>query len=470
MTSLNAVLLTIFAFGIGCAIGRLRGGSWAGISSAQFRRPGLLVLGLTTVFVLNLIGPAFPLLWAIVGTLAFAVFGLRNLQLSGMIIMLIGLLMNTAPLLSNGAVPVSELALISVGEVDESGRAQIDGLRESTDTATAFAAFGDVIPVPVVNSVVSIGDIVMLVALADIATNLFLRARRRDELDDAGVTFASDADVEVDRDGDARPAILSPLSLGVSSRPAHAAHRRPRRKAAPSTHVPAHAKQSDFFDLTDPDTVIVLDGADGYVESGVAKSKVPDVAPPVEEIIPGKVEMPKTEIILPEEADQPTPAHAKAKPKTATPAAQPEKPAPESPAAQSNEPAQGERSSRSDLESKVATSTGSVDNKTAAPNHAINSATPAAQPDEPALRERSSRSDQVGRRGTSSGSLDNKAEFADRRPIIDLTVSPTDDQLQEFLRRRAEADAALLARTSPGPRRRRGRAPRRSAEVADLAR
>ena len=55
----------------------------------------------------------------------------------------------------------------------------------------------------------------------------------------------------------------------------------------------------------------------------------------------------------------------------------------------------------------------------------------------------------------------------DRRPIIDLTSSPTDEQLQEFLRRRAEADAEYLRRqNAPGPRRR-GRAPQ-AAKVADV--
>ncbi len=422
-----AVLLTIFAITIGCAIGRIRGGKLSGVNLARFHRPGVLVLALTTMLVLNLIGPAFPLLWALIGTFALFFFGFRNLQLSGMIVLLIGLLMNTAPLLANGAVPVSELALISVGDVDDSGLAVIDGLRESTDTATAFAAFGDVIPVPIFNTVVSIGDLIMLVALADIMTNLFLRSRRREDLDSGGVTFESDETTTTE----SRPAVLSPLSLGVSNRPAHAAHRRPRRKAAPSTHVPAHAKQSDFFDLTDPETVIVLDGAEAYVESGVAKNKIPEVDQPIATTVPtaspehhdvavedrvskdpvaeepaaDNAAAPKTENILPDEQVAPAAADA------AVPALF-DADADEEPEAEDHAPA-----------------------------HAVE-ATP----------------ERVDK------------EIADRRPIIDLTVSPTDEQLQEFLRRRAEADAELLARTSPGPRRRRGRAPRRRAEVAEAAR
>ena len=69
---------------------------------------------------------------------------------------------------------------------------------------------------------------------------------------------------------------------------------------------------------------------------------------------------------------------------------------------------------------------------------------------------------------TSSVSLDKNK--VDRRPIIDLTVSPTDDQLKEFLRRRAEADREFAERTTPGPRRRRGRSPRANEKVAEVSR
>ncbi len=60
-------------------------------------------------------------------------------------------------------------------------------------------------------------------------------------------------------------------------------------------------------------------------------------------------------------------------------------------------------------------------------------------------------------------------DLTDRRPIIDLTVSPTDEQLTEFLRRRAEADRRLAQAAEQSPsraplrrRRRPGRARTRS--------
>ena len=219
----------------------MRGGTWSGVVSTRVRRPGLLVFGVFTMLVINLIGPAFPLLWAIVGSIALLWFVLKNLQVTGMIVLLIGMLMNLVPLVFNGATPVSDLALVSVGQVNDAGQADITGLRESTDTASTFSAFGDVVPVPLFNTVVSIGDLIMLVALADIITNLMLRARQRENADSAAIESVG---VEPETENEVI-AIESPLSRSVKNRPAHAAHRRPRRKSAPSNHVPAHAKNPD---------------------------------------------------------------------------------------------------------------------------------------------------------------------------------------------------------------------------------
>lgn len=337
------MLLSICAFGLGCLVGRLRGGRWAGVAETRLHAKGFLIAGITTALVLTLIGPAFAIGWLLLGYACFFTFGIKNLQITGMIVLLIGLLMNTAPALANGAVPVSERALLSVGETTASGIAVIEGVRESTKTATSFTAFGDVVPVPLVNVVISLGDLVMLVAIADIATNLMLRARRR-KPDDAGVTYSTDKPEPETRDNakaqNQRIPVLSPLSRGFTSRPAHALHRRPRLRATGhSAHAPEHA-----VDPAPGEPVIVLTDDVAYVEQPPAPT-----GPPVEQI-------------------------------------------------------------------DVVAETNAID----------------------------------------------------RRPIIDLTTSPTDEQLCEFLRRRAAADAQLmaLAPPSPGHRRHRGRLRRKKPVIS----
>jgi hypothetical protein len=335
------VLLSIVAFGVGCLVGRLRGGRWQGVTSTTLHATGALVAGVTTTHVLAFISPAFAIGWLLVGYACYFVFGLRNLQITGMIVLLIGLSLNIAPALANGAIPVSELALVSVGAVLDSGAPIIEGARESTDTATSLSSLGDVVPVPLFNVAVSLGDLVMLIALADIAANLMLRGRTR-ELDDAGVTYTSKAETTP---GSHRIPVLSPLSQAFTSRPAHAAHRRPRlRAASQSTHEPAHAAPS----AAEP--VIVLDGPHAYVEQPPA---------PIAPLTP----------LLDTDA-----------------------------------------SNGIDL--------------------------------------------------TKSG---------DQRPIIDLTISPSDLQLCEFLRRRASADEQMSEMSPPSPGHRRGRLRRQRSELAETS-
>ena len=350
------MLLSICAFGLGCLIGRLRGGRWRGVSETRLHAKGALVFAITTVLVLNLIGPAFPIGWLLVGYACFFAFGVSNLQITGMIVLLIGLFMNLAPALANGAVPVSELALQSVGETNTAGFATIDGVRESSNTATSLSSLGDVVPVPLFNVVISLGDLVMLMAVADIAANLMLRARTRTP-DDGGVSFKTALDTD-SPPAPHRVPILSPLSRSFTSRPAHAAHRRPRLRAAKHpAHAPAHAAIPDApseLNVTSrnendapQETVIVLDEAQAYIEQ-----PPPPTAPHVDEAEISIISTPST-----------------SRPK------------------------------------------------------------------------------------------DINLGNTDQRPIIDLTNSPSDEQLSEFLRRRASADKQLtrLAPPSPGHRRNRGR-------------
>ena len=330
------MLLSILAFATGSAIGVARGGSWLGVTSARLHGKGFLVMGIAATLVLNILSPSLPMFWLLLSIVGFAGFAIANLAMTGMIVLLIGMSLNILPIIANGSVPVSEAALQSVGVVDESGAARIDGPRESTEVAGSLAFLGDVVPVPIVDKVVSLGDLIMLVAIADIATNLFLRRRRTEA---SGVT---ESERSFQGHGADEPALdLSDDIVGAG--PAHAA---PGRR---------------LFSAPLP--------------------KVRPVRLPV-----GRLHRPS--------AESGTPRHA----------------ATDRPDSVPTEPA----------------------------------VTPVDVPPE-------------------------MLDLTDRRPIIDLTVSPTDEQLAEFLRRRAEADSQLgqLAPPSPGHRRYRSRVRRRRGELAD---
>jgi hypothetical protein len=322
------VLLAILSLLTGAAIGRIRGGRLAGIIDARIKAKGLLVAGIGATLILNVLEPSIPMFWLTIAMLSFLGFAAANLTLTGMIVLSIGMVLNLLPVLANGAVPVSELALQSVGVVDDAGTAIVDGPRASTATATRLAFLGDVIPVPIVNRVVSIGDLIVLVALADLVMNLLLRARVRTP-DDLGVTYTTDDDV-IDLTDDEEPR-RGPAHAAAGGKVRHATLRR----------TPAHAK--------------------------LPHGETPDLRPPP---IPASDHSPAN----------PTPQVAV-------------------PDANGNE----------------------------------------------------------------------VIDLTDRRPIIDLTVSPTDEQLTEFLRRRAEADRRLTTLAPPSPGHRRNRIRGRRAHHRELA-
>ncbi len=384
------MLLTLFAIIVGSLIGRIRGGRWSGVTEARLEATPLLVVAISTILVQAVLDPIFPFLWSLVSTLCLIGFFAKNRHLTGATVLIIGAVLNLFPLLLNGATPVSELALLSVGDVDPFGFPEIDGARESSTTAGRLRFLGDAIPVPLFGTVVSIGDLIILVGLGDIFTNLLLTKRERElEFDEAGVTFATEPN---DSATDVRVPILSPLETGDRQQSV----RGQRQKAAPNSHVPAHAASEDVIDLTEAQPA----SSSGHIPAHAAE--------------PIAVELRDEPLVVDlEVAEAPAlGAHADASP---TPS----------------------------LDARRAEALANAANQALA-------VTPTASPT-PAV--------------DVTPEIIDLTDPNDPRPIIDLTNSPTDAQMAEFLRRRKSADRDHYRVAVRPPGQRRGRAPARNSVV-----
>ena len=432
------MLLTIFALLIGLAIGRARGGHFRSLGELRLNQAGLLAIGITAALVQAVIGPSLPVLWMLVAYGALILFGIRNLQLTGIIVAMIGIVMNLVTVIANGSVPVSERALRSVGEIDGAGQPIIEGIRESTETATSFDLFADIVPVPIFGVVVSLGDLIILVALADITMHVMLRYRER-EPDPAGFSYSESqkvaetttnetasaitADTGQDVAGreDAPISILSPTSAAFKNRPAHALHRRPRLTPLASLHIPAHAKPKGETNPPPP--------SKDQVPLGAQRDAVP------------VVDLPETVIIKPEAASE---------------------------APKNYEPA---HAADAELGANAQTAPSVLDedaiivlNNPDVEHGYIETAS--KDPEPPAVVAPSAPAPAPPKVTQPEPQF---IDGVDPRPIIDLTNSPTDEQLFEFLRRRNKADqelaeekataAQLTARHRLTRPRRRGRNP-----------
>ena len=115
-----ALLTTLVALGIGAGLGLRTDGSVA----AMLRwKPALAIVApvaLAVQFALSL-GPVGDHWWATIldlgSMLALMAFCFANLRVGGMVVLLLGLALNTLPILVNGETPTSRSALVNAGLV-----------------------------------------------------------------------------------------------------------------------------------------------------------------------------------------------------------------------------------------------------------------------------------------------------------------------------------------------------------------
>jgi hypothetical protein len=153
---------------VGGTLGTLRGGSLDSLSRTKLRWWGLLVLGLGLQLLFGYWQPAWLNRAAAVATVlssnaAIAVFVWANRHLPGMLLVGAGLLLNVIVIAANGAMPVSPGA----SRIAHVPRSLSDpGIKhERLDSDTALPWLGDVIPVPRLGEVMSVGDVVLAVGL-----------------------------------------------------------------------------------------------------------------------------------------------------------------------------------------------------------------------------------------------------------------------------------------------------------------
>lgn len=265
------MLLIPLAICIGLAIGVARGGRGEALDSITIRAKSLLVIGVAAALISSVLDPSQPMLWATMAAVSLVVFAATNLNRTGMTVLLIGLLANLASLVANGSIPVSERALLSIDRVDDAGVALVEDPFVLTDVDTRLAPLSKVIPVPGFDLVVSIGDLIVLVALVDISMHLVVptpvRGRKHEESNDTD--FFTAESVSADKLVSAHQAIDRDevtIDLTKSDGPAHAAppargpwiHRPKRRTNRRGVHAASPDAPAQNFEPKAPEPVIDL--------------------------------------------------------------------------------------------------------------------------------------------------------------------------------------------------------------------
>jgi hypothetical protein len=159
--SLSLVIVAVLAL----VAGLLRGGSLEALADTRVRWLLLLFEGLLVQVVFDVWDPpgltaSGALAVLVVSNVAVACFVALNLRVAGMWLIGLGLVANTTVIATNGAMPVSAGAAQTAGleapsEVDD------DLKHERLDENTGLPWLGDVIPVPGLKEVLSVGDLLL---------------------------------------------------------------------------------------------------------------------------------------------------------------------------------------------------------------------------------------------------------------------------------------------------------------------
>ena len=166
------MVLTIAVILLGLLIGRLRGGRLRNLSDWHVNSWRVLLAAVAAWVALELFG-ADDVWLAVAAILGAMWFGFRNLHLTGMPIVLIGLGLNLVPIALNGHIPtrVDSLLIADVTTPEDLARLDLTGGRQFETSDDLLPQLGDIIPIPVTQQVLSFGDLIALAGLATIAAN-----------------------------------------------------------------------------------------------------------------------------------------------------------------------------------------------------------------------------------------------------------------------------------------------------------
>ncbi len=174
-------MLIAFAIVSGIVVGLVSGGRLANLTHPSVRATQLVVAGVALQLLSEIIdAAAVPLILASYGLLL--VFTAANVHHVGMLVVLTGLACNFVVIAANGGMPVRPAAIVAAGGVaaHEVQDLEFDNKHHLERPDDRLTPLADIFPVPVprFRQVVSFGDLVMAVGIADVIVHWLRRSPR----------------------------------------------------------------------------------------------------------------------------------------------------------------------------------------------------------------------------------------------------------------------------------------------------
>ena len=170
---------TAVALVLGAVVGLASGGRPHQLAAHSFARWALLPVGVVLQTLPELVDIPGGFALVVLSYACLLAFVVTNLRHVGMSVVLVGLALNALVIAVNAGMPVRGEAIVATGVVDADDLANVDlGAKRHLETDGDRLRFlGDIIPVPVLDEVVSFGDMILAFGAADVVARL-LRPRR----------------------------------------------------------------------------------------------------------------------------------------------------------------------------------------------------------------------------------------------------------------------------------------------------
>ena len=168
------------AVGVAFLLAPLFGGRLRHLSGRTMRLWFLLPLGLALqLAAIESRGDTWPFLLVLGSYALLFTFAVVNLPVTGMWLVVLGLVLNALAIGLNHGMPVGHKAQRNAGD----NPAVLAVLHHDQRSSDRLLIIGDVIPVAPLNEIVSFGDIILGVGIIDVLVNLMRPAKRRRDTD-----------------------------------------------------------------------------------------------------------------------------------------------------------------------------------------------------------------------------------------------------------------------------------------------
>lgn len=175
--------LAVLAVLAGLVVAIAAGGRPGNIPAEGLRWPTLTVLAVALYWTPSLLGatPSAAVVLIVSSYAALLAFALANLRLTGMAVVALGLGLNALVIVANDGMPVDPRAVVSTGlaRPGELAAIELGAGRQWQEPDDRLAVLGDIVPVAVLDEVVSFGDLVLAAGLANVGFRLLRPAGRR---------------------------------------------------------------------------------------------------------------------------------------------------------------------------------------------------------------------------------------------------------------------------------------------------